>query len=204
MPPYSETGGSTEKPASIPAAVTPAGSARAVSSANARSRTRSGSAANASTEYTRLLLKSTRPAPCRLQYSSVLSVPARLCSINWRLEDLPSTPASTLGLAAASITQSAGGRVSKSAALRTSPCHTRMPAQRSRSRFCSEPGRMKLSMPKISTPPARSARLSASVLPANPQIPVIKIFMPWPRPPGCMPAPSVPRPLRADQNQASR
>ena len=45
---------------------------------------------------------------CR--YSSMLTVPSRLCSISWRLLVLPSTPASTLGLAAASITQSTGGR----------------------------------------------------------------------------------------------
>jgi hypothetical protein len=43
-----------------------------------------------------------------------------LCSINCRLLVFPSTPASTLGLAAASITQSAGGSELMSLALRIS------------------------------------------------------------------------------------
>ncbi len=80
-----------------------------------------GKDASAGIEYTLLLLNSRSPAFERRQYSSTFSVPTRLCSINCRRLVLPSTPASTLGLAAASITQSAGGSRSRSLDMRTSP-----------------------------------------------------------------------------------
>ncbi len=60
-----------------------------------------------------------RPSPAA-QYSSKFTAPERLCSMSWRLLVLPSMPASTLGLAAASIIQSQPGSDSKSLAQRTS------------------------------------------------------------------------------------
>ncbi len=58
----------------------------------------------------------TKPARWRRQYSRRFTVPRRLCSRSWRLLVAPSTPARTFGVAAASITTSAAGRVSKSLA----------------------------------------------------------------------------------------
>src|SRR5260221_12811996 len=57
-------------------------------------------------EYTRLELSRIKPAFRARQYSRVFSVPRRLCSTSWRLLDRPSTPASKLGFAAASMTHS--------------------------------------------------------------------------------------------------
>ena len=81
-----------------------------------------------------------KPAPCCLQYSSTLTVPTRLCSMSWRLLLCPSTPASTLGLAAASITQSAGGSASKSLARARRRAGRSMPSRCRRARFVSLPG----------------------------------------------------------------
>ena len=65
-----------------------------------------GALASAAIEYTRLVLSSTSPPAERLQCSNTLMVPNRLCSTSWRLLTCPVIPASTLGFAAASITQS--------------------------------------------------------------------------------------------------
>ena len=64
-------------------------------------------------EYTRLVLSITKAARWRRQYSSIFTVPSRLCSTSCRLDVRPSMPASTLGLAAASSTTSTAGSVSK-------------------------------------------------------------------------------------------
>jgi hypothetical protein len=95
-------------------------------------------------EYTRLLESSRSPARCALQNSSTFTMLARLCSNSCRLLTLPASPASTLGLAAASITQSAAGRTSKSLAWRMSPWMNLTPRFRSRTRLISEPGRMEV------------------------------------------------------------
>ncbi len=75
-------------------------------------------------------------------------MPSRLCSTSCRLLVRPSTPASTLGLAAASMTHSASGSASKSLAARWSAWNSRPPSRFSSARFVSLPGRMKLSKPK--------------------------------------------------------
>src|SRR5665213_2425973 len=107
----------------------------------------------------------------------MLTVPQKLCLSNWRELVLPSTPASTLGFAAASITYSAAGKVSKSDALRTSAWMIFTPSFASSRRFSSLPGRMKLSTPVICKFSADASSARASVLPANPQMPVLRIFM---------------------------
>ena len=66
--------------------------------------------------------------------------------------DAPCTPASTLGLAAASMTQSAAGSVSRSLAVRMSPWMKFTPSVRNRRRLVSEPGRIRLSIPQIERP----------------------------------------------------
>src|SRR5579871_3147857 len=117
------------------------------------------------------------PALQRRQYSSVLTTLQRLCSTSCLLVDFPSTPASTLGLAAASITHSASGNISRSLAIRRSPWKSFTPAALSRVRFVSAPGRARLSTPKISTSLRRSRRDRTKLLPTNPQIPVIRTFI---------------------------
>src|SRR5215472_6235795 len=98
----------------IPEDETPGGKGLDSSMTNRRLHSFSGNEVSAATEYTRLELNKMRPALRCLQYSSRFTVPHRLCSTSWRLLDLPSTPARTLGLAAASRTQSADGKDSKS------------------------------------------------------------------------------------------
>ena len=104
-------------------------------------------------------------------------VPTKLCSSSCRLLESSVTPARTLGLAAASTTQSTLGSRSKSLGQRTSPCKTRTPAVFSCERFCSPPARRKLSMPETSTLESNSRNVRASVLPVKPQIPAISIFI---------------------------
>src|SRR5580658_8155339 len=118
------------------------------------------------------------PARFLLQYSSRFMVPPRLCSTTCRELERPSTPASTLGLAEASMTQSQGARASMSLAARTSPCASRIPRRFSSARFPSLPGRMKLSSPQISYPRPCAASARAIALPAKPQIPEIRIRTP--------------------------
>ncbi len=55
-------------------------------------------------------------------------------------------------LAAASITQSAAGRLSRSLAARMSPWTNSIPSLRRRARLVSEPGRIRLSRPRIARP----------------------------------------------------
>src|ERR1700679_381812 len=118
------------------------------------------------------------PARTRLQYSRRFTVPRRLCSTACRELDSPSTPARTLGFAAASISQSQAGRASISLADRMSPCTRRIPRRLSSARFASLPGRMKLSRPDISCPLPWAASARAIALPAKPQIPEIRIRTP--------------------------
>jgi hypothetical protein len=111
------------------------------------------------------------------KYSSTFTRLARLCSNNWRLLKRCPEARQHAGLAAASITQSAAGKGSKSLARRISPWMNFTPMRRSRTRLISEPGRWRLSMPAMERPSRRSRSASATALPANPQIPVIRIFI---------------------------
>src|SRR5208283_3796953 len=120
------------------------------------------------------------PARTRLQYSRRFTVPPRLCSTSWRELERPSTPAMTLGLAAASITQSDGARESTSLAARASPWTRRIPSRFSSDRLTSLPGRLKLSKPLTACPLPRPASARAIALPANPQIPEISMRTPVP------------------------
>ena len=91
--PYRETGAAVEKTSVMPASLTPGGVKTAsAEGSNAPSRTSTGSWARGGIEYTRLVESSTKPAPQRLQASSICTVPSRLCSTSWRLLALPSTP----------------------------------------------------------------------------------------------------------------
>jgi len=82
-------------------------------------------------------------------------------------------PASKLGLAAASVTQSIEPMVSRSDALRRSACRTYTSSDRSRSRLRHEPRRDRLSMPMISRPgrPEDSSRADANSEPTKPHAP---------------------------------
>src|SRR3954465_5287631 len=86
-------------------------------------------------------------------------------------------PASTLGLAAASMIQWTEENASTSLTQRTSAWRTLMPRLRKRSTLSELPGRLKLSKPVISQPESLSSNASASVLPTNPQTPEIRTFM---------------------------
>ena len=97
--------------------------------------------------------------------------------MSWRELVWPSTPARTLGLAAASMTQSTAGRVSRSLGARRSPWKSLTPIFFRASRFDSLPGRMKLSKPKREWPAPDSASEPARVLPTKPHTPEIKIRM---------------------------
>src|SRR5712691_5690015 len=122
-----ESGGVVEKFSVTPLLDKPAGESRPICGRYASFSTVRGRLARGAIEYTRLVLSKTNPAPIFLQYSSRLMVPPRLCSTDWRLLESAPTPANTLGLAAASITQSTFGRTSKSLGQRTSPWRTRTP-----------------------------------------------------------------------------
>src|SRR5205823_6132193 len=80
----------------------------------------------------------------------------------------------TLGLAAASMTQSTAGRFSKSEAFRTSPCRKVIPRERRMLRLVSLPGRTRLSIPIISHRGSRSRKRFARELATKPQIPVMR------------------------------
>ena len=140
--PYSEMGAVVAKVSSSPAAVRPAGSFAAGSGTKASAFTLTGRAASGAMEYTRLVESRMKPAWCTLQYSSRCTVPSRLWSTSSRELVLPSTPASTLALAAASITKSAAGRAAMAAASRRSAVRTRAPRRSSGARLVSLPGRM--------------------------------------------------------------
>ncbi len=143
--------------------------------AKARSRTTRGSRVRGVIPYTRLVLSKMKPARWALAYSRRFTVPPRLCSTSCRELVRPSTPASTLGFAAASITQSAAGSVSRSLAARRSPWKSFTPRRRRASRLASLPGRMKLSNPQMVWPAPRSAKVRASVLPTKPQMPEMRM-----------------------------
>ncbi len=83
-------------------------------------------------------------------------------------------PRSTLGLAAASTTASTAGSASRSEGARRSACRTSTPSRRSARRFVSLPGRTRLSIPTTRETSPEAARPRASVLPTNPQAPVIR------------------------------
>ncbi len=83
-----------------------------------------------------------KPARWALQYSRTLIVPVRLWSTSSLELVLPSTPASTLGLAAASTTKSAAGSAAMAAASRRSAVRTLMPSFASGAVLVSLPGRM--------------------------------------------------------------
>jgi hypothetical protein len=119
--PYSDSGGSLENPSPIPRGVTPGSSISHQLGTNASFRTVIFNSARRCAEYTRLVLNMMKPEPARLPYSSRLRVPIRLCSINCRLLGRSCSPPRTLGLAAASTTQSTRGSVSRSLGLRMSP-----------------------------------------------------------------------------------
>ena len=76
----------------------------------------------------------------------------------------------------ASITASMGGMASRSLAKRISPWRILIPRALSSARFVSLPGRMKLSIPRISKSTRCANNALASVLPTNPQMPVIRIL----------------------------
>ena len=123
------------------------------------------------------MLSKTKPTPCRRQYSSMLTVPNRLCSTSCRGLVRPSTPARTLGFAAASTTQSTRGSDSKSLAILMSPWMTVTPSWRRARRLVSLPGRLRLSTPKSVCPAPLSTQVRASVVPAKPHTPEIKMRM---------------------------
>src|SRR5580704_245975 len=170
-------GARVEKSTPMPRPDTPAGRGAVSSRQNASPFELSGKDVSAGMEYTRLVLISSRPALWILQYSNTFTTLPKLCSINCRLLKPVWRPASTLGFAAASITQSTAGSDSKSLGMRISPCVSATPASRRRARFNSEPGRMRLSIPRIESPSRRSNSPSASELPTKPQIPVIRSFI---------------------------
>src|ERR1035438_5403370 len=118
------------------------------------------------------------PARWRLQCSSRLTVPPRLCSTSWRELERPSTPAMTVGFAAASTTQSHAGRASTSLAARASAWTSFIPRRFRSARLASLPGRMKLSNPETSWAPPCAASARAIAFPAKPQIPDISIRTP--------------------------
>ena len=98
---------------------------------------RSGSAAKRRDGIDAAAAEQQQPGAVRLGSTPACSpAPARLCSNSWRLLNAAREPASTLGLAAASITQSAGGQALRSrwpgACRRGS---TSLPACRSRARL---------------------------------------------------------------------
>src|SRR5919108_4454100 len=107
--------------------------------------TSSDNLSNEENEYTRLVLSIINPAEDLLQYSNKLSVPTRLCSTSCRLLVTPDTPAKTLGLAAASITQSTGDNDSRSLGFRMSPCLATTPLWLRARRLTSPPGRPRFS-----------------------------------------------------------
>ena len=123
------------------------------------------------------MLRSIRPLPRCLQCSSKLMVPCKLCSKTCLLVVRLSIPARTEGLAAQSIIQSIEGKSFRSDVQRISPWINFMFKSSSRRRFNSLPLLDKLSNPMIFTLRCSERRVFARLNPANPQIPVIKIFM---------------------------
>jgi hypothetical protein len=124
--------------------------------------------------YTRLVDRSVKTAWCRLQYSSIGTVLKRLISSSSRAGACPGVPASTDGFAAASSSQSQAGCASSTEGSLRSAMTMSHPRERREARLVSEPARDRLSIPRIWSP-SRSARsLRAMVLPAKPQIPVIR------------------------------
>lgn len=132
------------------------------------------------------MLTNTKPAKCRLQYSSTWTVPSKLWSTRVREGLSPveakgelgraSRPARTLGFAAQSITQWQAGnermalRSRRSASMTVAPRHSRG------RRFCSLPGRQKLSTRSTSQPSLLRKNLVSSD-PTNPHPPVISSRM---------------------------
>src|SRR5215831_504706 len=133
----------------MPFSVTPVSEIRLEKGTNDWFLTSSDSLTNEESEYTRLVLSIINPAEHLLQYSNTLTVPSRLCSINCRLLVASDIPAKTLGLAAASITQSTADSDSRSLGFRMSRCCTTTPCCMSARRFSSLPGRLRLSTPNI-------------------------------------------------------
>ena len=105
----------------IPFSVTPVSEIRLEQGTNDWFLTLSDNLTNEESEYTRLVLSIINPAKHLLQYSNTLTVPSRLCSISCRLLVTSDVPAKTLGLAAASITQSTADNDSRSLGFRMSP-----------------------------------------------------------------------------------
>src|SRR4029077_12001252 len=161
----------------IPLAVTPGSEIPLMRGTNAWVLISRGNLINEESEYTRLVLSMINPAEDLLQYSNTSTVPSRLCSISCRLLVTSDIPAKTLGLAAASITQSTAGSDSRSLGFRMSPCRTTTPSSIRARRFSSLPGRLRLSIPSIWSPSRLFNNSRANVLPTKPQTPVINIFI---------------------------